>query len=365
MLNDIVENRLIASLVDGFRRSPLQRNGLHQTDAEIVQLNESCAIAVTTDCISEEVAAGLYTDPWLIGWMAVMANMSDLAAVGAQPIGMLISEILPPGYPAESLRQLQRGIRDACDACHTFLLGGDTNAGKQLAITGTAVGLCAEGKFLSRTGCHPGELLYATDTVGIGSAFALSVLLPCGAGQAEEQPVHYRPAARIREGKLLREFASSCMDTSDGVLATVDQLVRLNGLGFDLTEGWTNALHPTAAQMASERGIPDWIFLAGQHGEFELLFTIPERFAEEFNRRAQADGWQPLLLGQVTAEPGVRISLYGDPVTVDTTRIRNLAVTAGADAGKHLVELFEMDEEMRGKDLAMGIWKAPIGLNSL
>jgi thiamine-monophosphate kinase len=348
MLNDIVENRLIASLVEGFRRSPLQANGLHQTDAEIVRLNDLCSIAITTDSIAEEVAVGLYADPWLIGWMAVMANLSDLAAVGAQPLGILISEILPPGYPSESLRRLQQGICDACEACKTFVLGGDTNAGKQLMITGTAIGVCGGGRFLSRTGCHPGDFLYSTGNLGIGSAFALSVLLPGCVEQFERDPIEYRPKARIREGKLLTSFASSCMDTSDGVLATLDQLMRLNCLGFELTPEWTDVLDPRVSQIASERGIPDWLFLAGQHGEFELLFTVPENIAARFRERALADGWEPRLLGRVITEPEVRISLYGDRVAIDTGRIRNIAGTAGVDPGRQLVELFAMDEEMRG-----------------
>jgi len=350
MLNDIVENRLIASLVQGYRRSPLQANGLHETDAEILRLNDACSIAITTDSIAEEVEIGLYEDPWLIGWMAVMANLSDLAAVGALPLGLVLSEILPSDFSQESLKRLQQGIRDACERCGTFVLGGDTNAGTKLIITGTAFGLNTEGRFLTRTGCRPGDCLYATGSLGTGSAYALSVLMTNPGGENSEKPVDYRPVARVREGAILKRFASSCMDTSDGVLATLDQLVRLNRLGFELTAPWNEALDTRVREMASERRIPEWLFLAGQHGEFELLFTIPVRSVALFEESALAGGWQPRLLGRVVAEPVVRISINEQLHVLDTGRIRNIPWTAGPDPGKQLEELLAMHTALAGHE---------------
>ncbi len=74
-MNEIRENALIEGLVKGFPRSPLQQNRPHQADAELVHLPGTDALlALTTDSVVEEVESGLYTDPYLIGWMTVVVN---------------------------------------------------------------------------------------------------------------------------------------------------------------------------------------------------------------------------------------------------------------------------------------------------
>jgi thiamine-monophosphate kinase len=114
-LKDILENKIINNLTKSFPRSPLQMNNIHETDAEIIQLeNSPYDLAITIDTISEEIKTGLYSDPYLIGWMSVMVNMSDLAAVGAFPIGIVISQIIPKDISNDFLEKLQTGINDAC-----------------------------------------------------------------------------------------------------------------------------------------------------------------------------------------------------------------------------------------------------------
>ncbi|MBP1657895.1 MAG: hypothetical protein H6Q31_2496 [Bacteroidetes bacterium] len=156
MITDIRENAAIASLAESFSRSPRQLNGLQESDAELIRLNSGTILALTTDAIAEEIASGLYADPWLAGWMAVMVNFSDLAAVGAEPLGILIAETLPAD------------ISDACIACESHVLGGDTNAGRVLHITGTAVGIITSGRPLTRVGIRPDDLIFSTGPLGEG-----------------------------------------------------------------------------------------------------------------------------------------------------------------------------------------------------
>ena len=158
-LNSILENQKINKLLSDFRRSPHQLNKPHESDAEIIKLNDAL-LAITTDSISEEILTGLYDDPYIIGWMIVTVNMSDLAAVGAFPWGILISEIIPKNFSEEKIEELQKGIADACSKYNTFLLGGDTNEGECLVLTGTAIGIVQNKKPISRLGCKLGEILF-------------------------------------------------------------------------------------------------------------------------------------------------------------------------------------------------------------
>lgn len=299
-------------------------------------------LAATIDTIAEEIRTGLYSDPWLIGWMTVMVNMSDLAAVGATPLGILVSEILPSDLSGESRERLQQGILDACSACGTFVLGGDTNIGSPLSTGGCALGLLPEGAALSRTQCAEGDLLYASGQVGDGNAFAASRLIA-----KPPLPYTYRPVARLREGSLVRRFASCCMDSSDGVLATLDQLMRLNGCGFSVGNGWESTLSVHSARASQELGIPPWLFLAGEHGEFELIFTIPPSRDKDFLQEAAGIGWAPVCLGEVVPALEISMVLYGRDLAINTTEIRNLGSSGVGSVEKYMKSLLEFDFQLR------------------
>jgi thiamine-monophosphate kinase len=344
MMNAIIENQFIHKLTDQFCRSPLQKNRTHESDAEIVRFStdSDSLLAITTDSIVEEIALGLYTDPHLIGWMAVMVNMSDLAAVGAEPLGILVSEVLPAAFPEQSLALLQQGIQDACDACDTFVLGGDTNFDQQLILTGCALGVVNHRRFLSRIGCQPGDVLYSTGPLGVGNAFALSKL----AGSAMPD-IEYKPTARLKESRSLPGVASACMDTSDGVIPTLDQLMRLNHVGFELDEGWESNLHPAARKLADAFRIPRWLLLAGEHGEFELLFTVAEERENEILCSAEKNHWHPLRLGITTDQPEIRIPVYGHSQLFDTATIRNLASQVNGDIQNYINQLLVIDNELQ------------------
>ncbi len=341
MLTAVAENAFIRRLVSGLPRSPLQLNRLQESDAEILTVpgTDGIRLAITVDTLAEEIRTGLYAEPWLIGWMTVTASLSDLAAVGAMPLGILVAETIPPTCPDTFLRRMQAGIADACRACGTSVLGGDTNSGEALSLTGCALGLLVDGNALTRVGCAPGETLFASGPIGSGNAFALAQLICQPAS-----PTPYRANARVVEGQMLRPFATACMDTSDGLLATLDQLMRLNGTGFALESGWPEALDGSSRDLLRACGLPEWLLLAGPHGEFELLFTIPPEREQRFLVEASRHGWHPLRLGGVIPEAEIRLATPEGDVALDTGAIRNLAPPAGGDFSTYLNALRAIGE---------------------
>jgi len=341
----ILENQMVERLARAFRRSPGQMNRLNESDAEIIRLGTNgTRLAVTTDSIVEEIASGLYSDPHVIGWMAATVNFSDLAAVGAVPVGLLIAETLPPGLSEDFLSELQRGIDEACCASGSYVLGGDTNSGSTLEVTGCALGTLEGHRDLSRVGCRPGDLVYSSGLLGSGNAYAVSRFV------ASRARYPFAPAARIHEGQIIRKFASACMDTSDGVLTTLDQLMRLNGIGFQLDGNWETALDRSAVEIARQASIPPWLLLAGQHGEFELLFTVAPHDERELIARAAAAHWQPVRLGIAVPEQSISFELYGTSAHIDTGRIRNAAFEAHGSVRAYISELMNIDQELQRGD---------------
>jgi thiamine-monophosphate kinase len=348
MINRINENLLLDKLTGNFCRSEKQVNSLHESDSEIIifENNSDNYLAVTIDSISEEIKIGLYSDPYLIGWMSVMVNMSDLAAVGAEPIGILISEIFPHNLSEKFIQEIQRGISDAVNRCNTFVLGGDTNSGDNLIITGCAVGKSSK-KYLTRIGCSTGEIVYTSGTAGKGNAFALSKLF--GEGNIKQC---YFPEARLSEGLIIKEFATSCIDSSDGLIAALDQLSRLNHCGFELESDCVRFIEPGSLKIASTFNLPSWLLLAGEHGDFELIFTIPISKEKEFLSSADKIGWHPLRLGRVIDESIIKLLIDNTTRIPDCEKIRNLAYNSKGDVNQYLKELLSYNNELIQNQIA-------------
>lgn len=344
MMNAIIENQRVSDLTTMFRRAPHQLNQMHESDAEIIRLanGEGPLIALTTDCLSEELATGLYREPSLMGWMAVMCSLSDLAAVGADPLGLVISETLPPTLDSTALRELQNGMQEACTAGGTWILGGDTNEGSELAISACALGTLPAERYLTRIGCSPGDVLYASSSLGRGNAYAYQHFF-----DDTGISIRYRPRARVSEGRVLREFGSSCMDTSDGVLATLDQLMRLNTVGFSLNAEWEALLDEEARRFFASRALPFWLLLAGPHGEFELLFTIAQYREHAFTNAARQIGWIPQRLGTVIEEPSVVVPVYGESLPLASGWMRNLFADGTRSLEEKFEQLLQYDHELQ------------------
>jgi thiamine-monophosphate kinase len=327
-MNAVRELGVIDRLAGGLRRSPHQLNRRHESDAELLRLPGSEAIlALTTDAVVEEIATGLYQDPWLIGWMAVTVNASDLAAVGADPLGILLSVTLPHDAPRELLAGLRRGFGDAADAHGLPVLGGDTNRGAALAVAGAAAGWVSGGRPLTRCGARPGDRLFASGPLGLGAAFAFNRLV------SRAGDVAFHPLARLVEGQVLRSYASCGMDTSDGLITTLDELARRNACGFSIPGPIERILHPDALRVAAGADLPPWLTLAGPHGEFELAFSVSPDQGDALLDAAAANGWVPIELGTVTEAPGV-VHLGDQPI--DTTRLRNLFDDVGANVEEYV-----------------------------
>jgi len=337
-LKKILENKIINDLTKNLCRSPNQLNKVHESDAEIIRLkNTPYDLAITIDTISEEIKAGLYNDPYQIGWMSVIVNMSDLAAVGADPFGIVISQIFPKEISDEFVRQIQKGINDACKKCGTFVLGGDTNLGDELIISGCAIGTIEKGKYLKRIGCKPGDRIYLTGKVGYGNTYALQKLF-----SKNESEIIYQPSAKLEWRNILRKHSSCCIDTSDGVISSLDQLMRLNNVGFKFKDDWDDVICQPSKQIANNT-LPLWLLLAGEHGEFELLFSITPENKIDFLKESCHSNLVPIFLAEVTDTTQITINLYGKLRAIDTEKIRNLAFDKNFTPQQYLQKLLEID----------------------
>lgn len=344
IMEDILENLRIEKIAKNFLKAPHKLNEIHEADSELIDLGQGHEkyLAITTDALVEEVSSGLYDDPQFIGWMLAMVNFSDLAAVGAEPLGLLVSMSYPSNKDEAYMAKLASGISDACQQLNTFVLGGDTNQEKELFLSGCAIGLVPKGSFMTRVGAKTGDKLYLSGPAGLGGIFAFLRL----SKQDFQINEFYRPIAKIEEGKIARRFASCCMDTSDGVIHTVDTLMRLNRRQFVLNNDWDKILHPIASKVCKAQNIPQWLALAAVHGEFELCFTIGPDYEKVFLEEAAKSSWSPVLIGEVLDGEGVSIKTQKGLIPVDTGSIRNLSEISGSDPMSYINGLLEIGRKL-------------------
>ena len=299
------------------------------------------ALHISPRQCAEEITLGFYRNPFTMGWMAVMASLSDLAAVGSDPFGLVVSVALEPDRPQAFASRVAAGMEAACRRLGVHILGGDTNTAPALTLTATALGIVPVSGAMMRTGCEPGDILFASGGLGSGNALILSRLADLPIEFHSE--FDYRPVAQVGFGRVLGSFASACMDTSDGLLATLDQLMRLNGRGFHLETAWGDLLDPVARRICAVTETHPWLMAAGPHGEFQLLFTVPPRQVPDFQVAMRERGLTPVRLGRVKERPSITARAdSGKRIELDTGAVRNLFARSDGEFHDYLARLVRL-----------------------
>ena len=208
-------------------------------DAAVLDVPPGRQVVVTTDLLIEGVHFRRdWSDPYSIGWKAAAVNLSDIAAMGADPTFAFVSLALPPEETVERLERLYDGLSDCLNRYGARLAGGDTNAAPDgLVINVTQLGTVPRGQALTRSGAKVGDILLVTGTLG-DSAAGLALLSQFGPAKAEKVSnelvqAHRRPQPRIVAARAAREtgMVHAAMDISDGLAGDVQKLCAASGVG--------------------------------------------------------------------------------------------------------------------------------------
>ncbi|WP_407432273.1 thiamine-phosphate kinase [Methanobrevibacter sp.] len=200
-----------------------------------------------------------------MGFKAVTVNVSDLAAMGAGPIGFLLSIALPKDLEVNNFKEIIDGVIDACDYYKIPLIGGDTNEASEIIISGTALGLC--DKPLMKNTSNAGDLICLTGDIGLA---ALGFNL-------KEDNIYtkkaLKPIARLSEGKVIKDSgATSATDVTDGLASELYEM-KPDSLGFMIYEDKLN-ISQEYKDISSELGLNYLDLLLHVGEDFELIFTI-------------------------------------------------------------------------------------------
>jgi len=261
-----------AEFIAALRRLPLHpaARGLNDDTA----LLDAGPLVVTTDTLVEGVHF-LPIDPAQdVAWKLVATNLSDLAAKGAVPEGILLN--YPLGDDAWD-RTFLEGLADILTAHDTRLIGGDTVTlppGAPRILTVTAFGSDAAAP--ARAGAKPGDALYVTGKIGDAGA-GLAIALG-KSGPAELLAAYRRPQPRLADGRRLARQVHAMMDVSDGLLIDAARMAHASGLAVAIDL----AAVPLSDAYRAYSG--DRVAAATAGDDYQLLFAAPEDFATDATR---------------------------------------------------------------------------------
>lgn len=270
---------------------------------------------VTTDLLTEGIHFDLRTASLeSVGYRAAMANLSDIAAMGAVPRYVLISLAIPSDFGTAQVVQLYTGIMKACRPHRVVLVGGDTSASKAgLFVNLTLLGTTKSRRALFRHGARVGDDIYVTGTLG-DSLAGLQLLTPTASTRPAHRPRtpirashknflitrHLRPTARLAEGQWLNHarLATAAIDLSDGLSGDLRHLCEESRVGAEIEPGVLPISAACRAYAESRRLEPAQLALTGGE-DYELLFTAPPAQRTAIARHAHARGFQVTRIGTI------------------------------------------------------------------
>lgn len=309
------ERALIQRLLAPIATHPAARGLLD--DAAVLTPPLGRDIVLTHDMLAEGVHFLADDPPHDIAHKLVAVNLSDLAATGARPLGILLGLGLRPREDEAWLAAFTTGLAEACARWSAPLLGGDTIAGLDKAVLGlTAIGHIAPGKALSRAGARAGDDLYVTGNIG-DAALGLAVARGAHADAPPELRAallarYRRPEPRLAFGAALTGLATACMDISDGLLIDAQRLAQASGAGA------TIELARLPISRAAEALDADRLALATGGDDYELLFAAPPAHAANIATLARKLATRVTRVGSVGHGAGLTIlDPTGIPITPD------------------------------------------------
>ncbi len=320
------------ALIDRYFRRPTRHTVLGVgDDGAILRPSAGCELVVSTDML----VAGTHflpdADPAGLGWKALAVNVSDMAAMGAQPKWALLAAALPAATESW-IEKFAHGFFACAEAFGVDVVGGDTTKGpRNFCVT-----ICGEvpaGQALRRSGARPGDEIWVSGAPGraaLGLAHLQGRVALAEPALTDCLAALHRPQPRVALGLALRGLATAAIDVSDGLLADLGHILEASGVAATLRltvppvpQGFPSVT-PTfvpVAGMAVDAGLI-WqdCYLAGGD-DYELAFTVPAERHEEVLTLGQSLSLPMACLGRVEAgAPGALTLLDATGQPLETTR---------------------------------------------
>ncbi|MFI4962623.1 MAG: thiamine-phosphate kinase [Legionellales bacterium] len=297
------------SLIDRYFKSlPIKRPDVLLgigDDAACLQTPKGMNLIVSTDTLVSGVHFLPEWDAYDIAYKAVMANVSDMAAMAAEPCWLTLALTLPE-LNEQWLESFRRGLSEALNQFNIDLVGGDTTKGA-LTITMTIMGFAPSNQIVRRDGAKSGDVILVSGALG-AAALAVSFLnkqgiVPSDRALLMDALLHPKP--RVDLVHLLRLYATAAIDISDGLSADLDHICTASGLGACINRN-AIPLHSLLPVYLGDKAV-DLALTGGD--DYELCFTVPALKLDSFMSEMKQAGMVCYPIGHMEPQPGLRIRM--------------------------------------------------------
>jgi thiamine-monophosphate kinase len=279
-------------------------------DAAILSVPPGSALVATTDTLVAGVHFPHGVPAASIGHRALAVNLSDLAAMGARPAWALLALTLPEAQEAW-LQEFSAGLGALAREYRVALVGGDTTRGP-LCVTVQLLGLVPPEAALKRSGARAGDALFVSGTPGDAAAGLALEQRRLEAPPEARDYLRERfllPTPRLALGERLREYASACIDVSDGLLGDAGKLAQASGVAVEVL---FEAL-PVSAALRATLGDEAARLLALSGGDdYELCFAVPADKVTQLLAQLPPEEWGYARIGSVRAGAGAHVLRGGN-----------------------------------------------------
>ena len=306
-------------------RTYFDRPELQPNRSDVLGIGDDCALlrvppdmqlAQSLDTLVCGVHFPRECDPFLLGYRALAVNLSDLAAMGAEPHSFTLGLTLPDSDP-QWLSQFSSGLAALASASGISLIGGDTTRGP-LTISIQAQGFIPAGQAMLRSGARVGDNIYVSGSLG-DAAGALDAVLagehPDNCSDVSVRHLlqrYYLPAPRLALGRwLAANGATSALDISDGLLGDLGHILSASGAGADIDPNRI-PVSKSLLKVLGEKHARQTAMTGGD--DYELCFTWPADTPLELPASI-AEESPVTRIGTMTSEPGLRDSASGKVLT--------------------------------------------------
>jgi thiamine-monophosphate kinase len=236
----------------------------------------------------------------LFGKKIVSVTLSDICAKGATGKFFLNSISIPQNFSEENMNELIRGMRNACNEYSLEFLGGDLGTSEEVVLTGIIIGETDE--LLYRKNCQVGDTVWVTGTFGFtGLAFESTyseILIPDSLRESITQKI-LNPKPKIKESQILKNYANSCIDSSDGLAISLYHLSNESGKTLVLDTLPIDPKIKLLMEKNSSYNAKNIVLYAGE--EFELVFTLPPAKETTMLEEFQSNNLDlPIKIGKIT-----------------------------------------------------------------
>lgn len=275
-------------------------------DASVFEPKPGCVMLLTTDMLVEGVHFLEATSFKLLGRKSLAVNLSDIAAMGAEPMDAYVCLAVPQRLTVEELEELYQGLREMAQEYSVNILGGDTTRSPGPLVINVAVtGAAPREQVVLRRGARPGNLIYVTGWLGDASG-GLDMIREARPWPREKGATllraHLDPRPHLAEGLFLaqRGFATSMLDVSDGLASDLRHICTQSGVGA-VVRHRSLPISQALREYAEAFGLDVLSMALGGGEDYCLLLTVPEHRAHELERSFGERFGHPIWpIGEIT-----------------------------------------------------------------